>query len=80
MQIGAYNSRGGEEHTYVRTSKNLNVHVTTAVNYYIRMYVYTELMRMVSNQTFSGQLWHLTGQTKFDQTNLLYTFNEESIN
>ena len=32
VQIGAYNSRGGEEHTYVLTSKNLNVHVTTAVN------------------------------------------------
>ena len=32
----------------------------------------SELMIMASHQTFSGQLWHLTDQTKFDQTNLLY--------
>ena len=32
---------------------------------------------MVSHQTFSGHLWHLTGQIKFDQTNLLYIINEE---
>ena len=32
---------------------------------------------MASHQTFSGQLWHLTGQTKFDQTNLLYIINGE---
>ena len=34
-----------------------------------------ELMIMASHQTFSSQLWHLTGQTKFDQTNLLYIIN-----
>ena len=34
-------------------------------------------MITVSHQTFSGQLWHLTDQTKFDQTNLLYIINEE---
>ena len=34
-------------------------------------------MIMVSHQTFSSQLWHLTGQTKFDQTNLLYIINGE---
>ena len=32
---------------------------------------------MASHQTFSGQLWHLTGQTKFDQTNLLCIINGE---
>ena len=32
---------------------------------------------MASYQTFSGQLWHLTDQTKFDQTNLLYIINGE---
>ena len=32
---------------------------------------------MASHQTFSGQLWHLTGQTKLDQTNLLYIINGE---
>ena len=32
---------------------------------------------MASHQTFSGQLWHLTDQTKFDQTNLLYIINGE---
>ena len=32
---------------------------------------------MASHQTFSGKLWHLTGQTKFDQTNLLYIINGE---
>ena len=32
---------------------------------------------MASHQTFSGQLWHLTGQTKFDRTNLLYIINGE---
>ena len=26
---------------------------------------------MASHQTFSGQHWHLTDQTKFDQINLL---------
>ena len=35
------------------------------------------LMIMASHQTFSGQLWHLTDQTKFDQTNLLYIINGE---
>ena len=28
-------------------------------------------------QTFSGQLWHFTDQTKFDQTNLPYIINGE---
>ena len=37
----------------------------------------SELMIMASHQIFSGQLWHLTGQTKFDQTNLLYVINGE---
>ena len=37
----------------------------------------TGLMIMASHQTFSGQLWHLTDQTKFDQTNLLYIINGE---
>ena len=37
----------------------------------------TELMIMASHQTFSGQLWHLTDQTKFDQINLLYIINGE---
>ena len=32
---------------------------------------------MASHQTFSGQLWHFTNQTKFDQTNLLYIINGE---
>ena len=36
---------------------------------------YTELMIMASHQTFSGQLWHLTDQIKFDLTNLLYIIN-----
>ena len=36
-----------------------------------------ELTIMASHQTFSGQLWHLTGQTKFDQINLLYIINGE---
>ena len=35
------------------------------------------LMITASHQTFSGQLWHLTDQTKFDQTNLLYIINGE---
>ena len=34
-------------------------------------------MIMASHRTFSGQFWHLTGQTKFDQTNLLYIINGE---
>ena len=34
-------------------------------------------MITASHQTFSGQLWHLTNQTKFDQTNLLYIINGE---
>ena len=38
---------------------------------------HAELTIMVSHQTFSGQLWHLTDQTKFDQTNLLYIINGE---
>ena len=33
-----------------------------------------ELMIMASHQTFSSQLWHLTGQTKL---NLLYIINGE---
>ena len=37
----------------------------------------SELMIMVSHQTFSDQLWHLTDKTKFDQTNLLYIINGE---
>ena len=37
----------------------------------------SELMIMASHQTFSGQLWHLTGQIKFDQIILLM---EKSIN
>ena len=36
-----------------------------------------ELMITASHQTFSSQLWHLTDQTKFDQTNLLYIINGE---
>ena len=36
-----------------------------------------ELTIMANHQIFSGQLWHLTGQTKFDQTNLLYIINGE---
>ena len=35
------------------------------------------LMIMASHQTFSGQLWHLTDQSKFDQTNLLYIISGE---
>ena len=34
-----------------------------------------ELMIIVSHQTFSKQLYHLTSQTKFGQTNLLYTLS-----
>ena len=34
-----------------------------------------ELMIMASHQIFSDQLWHLTDQIKFDQTNLLYIIN-----
>ena len=34
-------------------------------------------MITASHQTFSGQLWHLTDQTKFDQTNLLCIINGE---
>ena len=34
-------------------------------------------MITASHQTFSGQLWDLTDQTKFDQTNLLYIINGE---
>ena len=34
-------------------------------------------MIMTIHQTFSGQLWHLTDQTKFDQTNLLYIIKGE---
>ena len=34
-------------------------------------------MIIASHQTFSEQLWHLTDQTKFDQTNLLYIINGE---
>ena len=33
----------------------------------------TVLMIMASHQTFSGQFKHLTGQTKFDQSDILYT-------
>ena len=36
------------------------------------LFMNTGLMITASHQTFSGQLWHLTDQTKFDQTNLLY--------
>ena len=32
-------------------------------------------MIMASHQTFSGQVWYLTDQTKFDQTTLLYIIN-----
>ena len=32
---------------------------------------------MASHQTFSGQLWHLTGQIKFDRSNLIYIINGE---
>ena len=32
---------------------------------------------MASHQTLSGQLWHLTDQTKFDRINLLYIINTE---
>ena len=32
---------------------------------------------MTSDHTFSHQLWHLTGQTKFDQINLLYIIDGE---
>ena len=39
--------------------------------------VCAELMIMANHQTFSSQLWHLTDQTKFDQTNLLYIINRE---
>ena len=35
------------------------------------------LMITVSHQTFSSQLWHLTDQTKIDQTNLLCIINGE---
>ena len=34
-------------------------------------------MIIASHQIFSGQLWHLTDQIKFDQTNLLYIINGE---
>ena len=39
----------------------------------------TVLMIMASHQTFSGQLKHLTGQTKFDQSNILYIINGKVI-
>ena len=39
--------------------------------------IFTGLMITASHQTFSGQLWHLTDQTKFDQTNLLCIINGE---
>ena len=32
-----------------------------------------------SHQTFSSQLWSLTGQTQFDPTHLLCNINESSI-
>ena len=34
-------------------------------------------MITASHQTFSDHLWHLTDQTKFDQTNLLCIINGE---
>ena len=37
------------------------------------------LMIMASHQTFSGQLKHLTGQTKFGQSNILYIINGKVI-
>ena len=36
-------------------------------------------MIMASHQTFSGQLKHLTGQTKFGQSNILYIINGKVI-
>ena len=36
-------------------------------------------MIMASHQTFSGQVKHLTGQTKFGQTNFLYIINGKAI-
>ena len=36
--------------------------------------ILAELMIMASHQTISGQLWHLTDQTKFDQQ-LHYTLS-----
>ena len=36
-------------------------------------------MIMASHQTFSSQTKHLSGQIKFDQTNLLYIINGEVI-
>ena len=41
--------------------------------------VVTVLMIMVSHQTFSGQFKHLTGQTKFGQSNILYNINGKVI-
>ena len=40
---------------------------------------FTVLMIMASHQTFSGQLKHLTGQTKFGQSNILYIINGKVI-
>ena len=37
------------------------------------------LMIMASHQTFSGQLKHLTGQTKFGQSNFLHIINGKVI-
>ena len=37
------------------------------------------LMIMASYQTFSGHLKHLTGQTKFGQSNILYIINGKVI-
>ena len=58
--------------------------VIITYNSYIRIYVatnysYAELMIMASHQTFSGQVKHLSGQTKFGQTSLLYIINGEVI-
>ena len=36
-------------------------------------------MITASHQTFSGQLKHLTGQTKFGQSNILYIINGKVI-
>ena len=57
----------------------MRLHVRVRVRACALCVCVSELMIMASHQTFSGQVKHLSDQTKFGQTNLLYIINGEIV-
>ena len=65
--------------TSLFTDQSLSPLVTNSQSAALGECHHAELVIMASHQTFSGQVKHLSDQTEFGQTNLLYIINGEIV-